>query len=120
MSNNLQTIFNKAYRGAKERFFKKCSDGWDCRYRYKGNACIIGVMIKDEFYKRSFDRLCLPATNPKIIEALNKSGVKVQTKREKKLLERLQSAHDLADSVVKYQANLKHLAKCLKLKIPKR
>lgn len=120
MSSNIQTIFNKAYRGAKERLFKKCGDYWNCRYRYRGNACIIGGMIKDEFYKRIFDRDCLPANNPKIIEALNKSGVKINSKKEIKLLLSLQRAHDLADSVEKYQENLKRLANRLKLKIPKR
>lgn len=86
-----QDVFNRVYKRAVSMEKPAYING-SCMYRSKNGPCLIGSLITDEAYHKVIEHC--GASDPCVIEALEKSGVNVENESDKKFLCVLQSAHD--------------------------
>lgn len=120
MSTN-QEVFDRVYTYAKTVTKAAVNEEGTCLYRSPVGPCLIGSLIKDEFYHE-----CLEgqhATTANVLKALSQSGINLE---DENFLLAIQTAHDevvMAGSEgdefnPELISNLKSIAAQYKLEIP--
>lgn len=84
-----QEVFDRVYTYAKTMKVPATDGIGNCLYRSPNGPCLIGSLIKDEFYTKYLEDQ--HATTKIVIEALRLSGIKLD---DNELLRSLQAAHD--------------------------
>lgn len=116
-----QEVFDRVYTYAKTMKNPAINEEGNCLYRSPNGPCLIGSLIKDEFYHECLEDQHTGTEN--VIEALRQSGIVLE---DTEFLQMLQTAHDevVMDSSedenfnLELIANLKAIAKKYKLEIP--
>lgn len=120
MSTN-QEVFDRVYAYAKTVTKAAINDEGTCLYRSPVGPCLIGSLIKDEFYSEGLEGSY--ATTNVVLEALRKSGINLE---DENFLLVIQCAHDevVMEGSVESNfnqeliSNLKAVADQYKLEIP--
>lgn len=88
MSTN-QEVFDRVYSYAKTMKAPATNEEGHCLYRSPNGPCLIGSLIKDEFYDKHLE--AQHATTESVLNALIQSGISLE---DDNFLLALQSAHD--------------------------
>lgn len=84
-----QEVFERVYAYAKTVTKAAINDEGTCLYRSPVGPCLIGSLIKDEFYSEGLEGS--HATTNVVLEALRKSGINLE---DEGFLLAIQCAHD--------------------------
>jgi hypothetical protein len=103
-----QQIFDKALVGVRLQGGPAANKNGTCRFRIDGKACGVGQLIADQDYDPAWDfggligvRMLLREKEPEAVrfrDALMRSGVDTGNESVRKLVQRMQDAHDNAVS----------------------
>lgn len=117
-----QEIFNHIFNYAKGMNAPAMGQDLSCLYRSDNGPCLIGSLIKDEYY--TFDLEGNDASNNLVERALILSGIELKNIRTE-FLNSIQEVHDSIGSSDNYEdfnkiliENLENFAKIYNLEIP--
>lgn len=116
-----QEVFDRVYAYAKTMKVPAINEEGSCRYRSPNGPCLIGSLIKDEFYNEYLE--AQHATTKTVLWALIQSGINLE---DENILLALQTAHDEVvmggseggEFNPELISNLKAVAEKYKLEIP--
>jgi hypothetical protein len=100
-----QEVFELAVIRANKMTKQALNSDGNCAYRSPSGPCLIGAMIKDEFYSEDMENL--GADELIVVNALIASGIEVNNSNDEQFLLELQELHDgLSDNNL-YEAAFK-------------
>lgn len=106
---NRQEIYNKVKNHLLTQNKKSCDENFHCVYRNPdGLKCALGCLISDEYYSPEIEHNNIDS--PKVINALQMSGVKCTTSGDFNFLGSLQNVHD-SKYVDNWEKELYNIAK---------
>ena len=113
---NRQEVFDKVYVHLLTQNVASLNEDKSCAYRgLKGRMCAVGCLITDDAY--SFEIEGYPVDNIGVVEALEKSGILVESVSDEWFLRDLQIIHDIK-LPVKWETALKEFAQREQLTVP--